>query len=489
MTDSLFKITPTPPTSIKVEPGREEKFSFTVESLAAPDKVHEVMLQALLVGDGEGGKGKEADWLAAGPRRTFSISGGKTETVAITVKPTAGTPRGQHKVKLVIADRDRPNDVFADSPTVACEVSGPPVVEQTPGRKIPWWLIAVIAGGVLVLAGAIVLIVKLAGGKDTPRVPGLEEACQLDAAKPCDEGLVCVAGVGKCLLAGGAACGPTEAKLCASGECDAKAGACTVPLGDTCDPAEKDVAPCAKNSACDSAKKKCLGNTGAACKANAECATDNCAGNVCTIKAPALKPGDPCAGTCPEPMQCSPATKRCVQQNGLPCTDGNQCVTGVCDNAVCADPSPRRNCTQDGMCGPDQKCIDIQPGLKRCVWLPGHPCQDGAECSSKWCNKGTCSRDDGKCASQSDCPSPYLCIAAKQQCLLPNGELCGGDAQCDSGICDNNRCGPSPCAAGCQVGFYCDRRERRCKPLIFRRGSIIEIDKTRVPWSIQPGGR
>jgi hypothetical protein len=487
MTDNLFKITPTPPTSIQVEPGQEGKFSFTVESLAAPDKVHDVMLQALLVGDGEDRKGKEADWLAAGPRRSFAIPGGKTETVAITVKPTASTPRGQHTVKLVIADRDRPNDVFAESPSVACEVIGPPVVAPPPGKKIPWWLIAVIAGGALVLAGAVVLIVKLAGGKGTGRAPGLDEACQPDAATPCDDGLVCVAGVGRCLLPGGARCAPDEAKLCASGECDGKAGACTVPFGEACDPAEQDVAPCAKDSACDPVKKQCLGNTGAPCKANAECATDHCAGNVCAIKAPALAPGDPCEGTCPEPMQCSPTTKRCVQQNGQPCTAGNQCVTGVCDGAVCADPSPRRNCTQDGICGPDQTCIDIQPGLKRCVWLPGHPCQDGAECSSRWCNKGTCSRDDGKCASQSDCPSPYLCILAKQKCLLPINALCGGDAQCDSGFCDANRCAPSPCPAGCPPKTYCDHKERKCKPLLVRPGGFIEIDKTKIPWAIQPG--
>ena len=60
MTDSLFKITPTPPTSIKLEPGQEGKLSFTVESLAAPDKVHEL--------------------------------------------------------KLVIADKERPNDIYFDSP-------------------------------------------------------------------------------------------------------------------------------------------------------------------------------------------------------------------------------------------------------------------------------------------------------------------------------------------------------------------------------------
>lgn len=52
MTTSQFKITPTPPASLALSPGEEGELSFTIESLAAPDKIHEIMLQALLVAGG-----------------------------------------------------------------------------------------------------------------------------------------------------------------------------------------------------------------------------------------------------------------------------------------------------------------------------------------------------------------------------------------------------------------------------------------------------
>lgn len=480
MTDSLFKITPTPPTSIKLEPGQEGKLSFTVESLAAPDKVHELIAQALLVG--EEGKGKEVDWLATGPRPTLSMSGGKTETVTITAKPKPTTPRGEHRIKLVVADKERPNDVYAESPAVACEVVAPAVAAPT-GRKIPWLLIAIIAGGLVVVGGGALLVWKLAGGKGPAGPPGLGEACSGDATGACDEGLVCAPGVQKCLLVGGASCKPAKAGECASGECAGKLEVCAIPLGGACDPAAKDDVPCLANSACDPAAKRCLGNVGAACKADGECATGKCTSGVCAIKAPAVKPGDPCAGECPEPLQCSATTKRCVEQIGRPCGDNNQCATGLCEQNACARPELLRDCTRDGICGLDQKCVDLQPGIKRCVWQPGHACTSGAECSSKWCNQRVCTRDDGKCQSQSDCPSPYLCITAKQQCLIPNGGLCGGHGECDSGFCNNNRCAPSPCDPPCKFGFVCNNNP--LQPQCLRR--IIIFEKREVPWKVLPG--
>ena len=482
MTDSLFKITPTPPTSIKLEPGQEGKFSFTVESLAAPDKGHELIVQALLVG--EDGKGKEVDWLAAGPQRALSMSGGQTATVTITARPKPASPRGEHKLKIVIADKDRPNDVYADSPIVACEVSAPAAVTP-PRRKLPWWLIAAIAGGIVVVGGVVLLVWKLAGG-EPGGPPGLGEACSGDAAAACDEGLLCASGVRKCLLVGGATCKPAEASLCASGECERKAEVCAVPLGGACNPADKDVVPCLTNSACDPATKRCLGNVGVPCRADAECATGNCARDVCAIKTPAVKPGDPCEGACPEPLQCSATTKRCVEQSGRPCSNNNQCATGLCEQNVCTRPELLRDCTRDGICGLDQKCIDLQPGLKRCVWQPGHACSSGAECSSKWCNQRICTRDDGRCQNQSDCPSPYLCITSKQRCLIPDGQVCGGNAECDSSFCKNNRCAPSPCVPACRLGYQCNNDPSNPKCV---RAVIPMLERREVPWTVLPGVR
>ncbi|HWU86815.1 MAG TPA: hypothetical protein VN253_06055 [Kofleriaceae bacterium] len=453
MSTSLFKITPTPPTSIQVAPGQEGKLSFTVESLAAPDKIHQIMLQALLVG--EEGKGKEVDWLVAGPQRTLSMSGGKTETVTITAKPTAGTPRGEHSIKLIIADKDRPNDVYADAPTVACEVTAPAGAEKPPA-KLPGWLIPVIAGGVVVVVGVVLLIWKLSSKDPAPGPAGLDEACSGDAAGACDEGLICVAGAQKCLLVGGAPCEPANANLCASGECASTLKHCTLSLGATCRPGDKDMVPCPAKSICDPTAKQCLGMVGAPCKGDAECETGRCTGSVCVAKEPAVKAGDPCQYTCPAPLQCS-TTHHCVEQIGKPCSQNIQCSTGLCEGNVCANPDLLRNCTTDGICDPDQVCIEVQPNLKRCKWQAGHACTNNGECSSKLgCNRGVCARDDGKCNDQNDCPSPYQCIIAKQTCLKPNGQTCGGDNECNGFFCKNNRCEPSPCVPACSSTQHCN---------------------------------
>lgn len=155
MSSSLFKITPAPPTSIQVEPGQEATFSFMVECLAAPDEVHEIVLQAVLVGSD--GKGKTVDWLVPGPQRTLTVSGGKTQTATIAVQPNARTPRGESTIKLVVADMDRPNDLFAESAPLACEVVVRPVVPP-PARKLRRWLIPVICGGVALITGAIFVV-------------------------------------------------------------------------------------------------------------------------------------------------------------------------------------------------------------------------------------------------------------------------------------------------------------------------------------------
>jgi hypothetical protein len=465
MPDSLFKITPTDPTAIQVPPGQEGKFSFTIESLAAPDQTHEIQLQALLV-DQEG-KGKELDSLVVGPKRTLSISGGKTETVTITVTAALTTtkPRGAQKLKLVIAEKHRTNEVLAESSTVELTVPEDKEPDQAPGKR-RWWLIPVIAGGALVVVGVTVLVIwKITSTPPPPpppppHLPGLGEPCGADAASACDEGLVCVAGVRRCLLASGAPCTATQAGLCASGECNAKAAACARPLGDSCNPGEKDLVPCLANSTCDPATKKCLGNVGTACKLDGECVTGRCTDNLCTPKAPAIQAGDPCKGTCPEPLQCSATIKRCVEQVGRPCSNNNQCATGLCEQAVCTRPELARNCTQDGICGPDQKCVEIQPGINRCTWQPGHPCRGNADCSSRWCSAGTCTRDDGKCTSQSDCLSPYRCFTDSKLCLLPDGQTCISNAECRSYFCSKQRCVASPCASTCSRGL-CNNDEKR----------------------------
>lgn len=164
-----FAITPTPPTTLELEPGQVGTFSFTVNSLLGPDTSQEVVLQALLIGADR--KGTEVPWLVTGPQRTVSLTGGETISVTITARPTRTTPTGDHRIKLAVADNANPNDTY-DSALVICKVvaASEPVVKPRP-RSFPLWLIPVIAGGVIVLGGGIFFAVKCTGGSPPPDAP------------------------------------------------------------------------------------------------------------------------------------------------------------------------------------------------------------------------------------------------------------------------------------------------------------------------------
>lgn len=171
MPASLFTITPTRPTEITLAPGEDGTFSFTITCQAAPDRSHDVILQALLVG--ADGKSREAEWLSVGPKSTLSMTGGETQTVVITATATVKAPLGRHTLQLALADRDRPNDTYTYSAPVVCEIKAREGGGGGGGggTRFPMWLVAVIAGGVIVLAGGGILIWKLtSGGEDTPVV-------------------------------------------------------------------------------------------------------------------------------------------------------------------------------------------------------------------------------------------------------------------------------------------------------------------------------
>jgi large subunit ribosomal protein L7/L12 len=270
MPASPFTITPTSPTSLKLEVGEDGTFAFTVTSLAAPDSSQELVCEALWIGPD--GKGKSVDWLVVGPSRSLMLKGGDTATVTIGAKPRTTTPRGEHKIQLAIADNERLHDVFGYSEPVSCEVTARPVVTPPPPKRFPRWLIAVIAGGAVVVGVNIFLLVKLLGrdGDDA----SLGRRC--DAQTPCDAGLIC-ADVGKCLQPGRGAC--KEDGACASGEC-VSLGVCAVPIGLTCRPGDK--VPCSRQAVCHPRTNTCLGGAGAPCTTGAQCESGQCAGGVCT---------------------------------------------------------------------------------------------------------------------------------------------------------------------------------------------------------------
>lgn len=267
--NSPFTVTTTPPGVLKLKPGDRGTFSFTVTSLEGPDRKREVVLQALLID--AAGKTAEVDWLEAGPSRTLMLSGGETTTVTIQASPTAKIAPGAHSLKLAVADNADPSDTYAYSSPVTCEVEKPTAVEPVAGPGLPKWLIPVIVGAVVLVAGIVTVVLLVTGGEDP--------------------------------LALGQAC---------------KAGS----------------TPCAKGLVCAAEQQTCLRPTGGVCAADTDCETRKCTNSACVAQ-PA-KAGDPCDGTCPAPLQCSPSG-HCGDQLGRPCEQDVQCFSGVCDGGRCVD--------------------------------------------------------------------------------------------------------------------------------------------------------
>jgi hypothetical protein len=425
--ENLFTITPTPPPSLKLEVGQSGKLSFTVTSLAAPDQSKEVILQALLVTPQ--GK-KEVDWLVPGPSRTLTMIGGKTETITITVKPTASSPPGVNTIELAIADKDNPNDTYVYSSPMTCEVVAKPGVTPPPS-SFPKWLIPVIIGGVLVLGGAAFAIWKfvLSGA------PELGETCEPGGEEPCSDNLVCSQDAKKCLLPVGASC--SDSGLCDSGECATGLGVCARRLGDACDPATAATVPCAKDSHCDEATKTCVkdvckpgeqqctsdGKSLSTCQDNGtfktelcppdasacrdgkcQCSPDrgktcNCSG---TIQCDGSCSAKPCESTCNE-------GKCCSAKAGLPCGE----CKGVtkCDGS-CSIPTPAGLGKTCGQCGGVLKCDGT-------CSIPG-PLNVGKPCG----DCGGTVKCDGRCSSTTPrCPAgfapfpPDQCLATRPTAL------------------------------------------------------------------------
>jgi hypothetical protein len=434
MPENLFTITTTPPSSLELDVGQVGKLSFTVTSLAAPDQAKDVMLQALLVT--AQGK-KEVDWLVPGPARTLTIAGGKTETVTITVKPTASSPAGESTIELAIADKDNPNDTYVYSSPVTCEVKARPAVAPAPS-SFPRWLIPVIIGGVLVLGGAAFAVWKFVIDK----APALGETCEPADQEACRDNLVCSQDAKKCLLPAGADC--SDAALCESGECATGLNVCTRRLGEACDPATAGATPCPGESHCDEATRTCLKNV---CKpGEVQCTADGKSLSTCqdngTFKT------EPCP---PNASSCRNGKCQCAPDRGKACNCGGiiQC-DGSCSAPACASSCVDGKCcvaSAGAACG---KC----GGITRCdgsCSVPTPPNLGGScgQCGGKVKCDGSCSVQD----------PPRMGLACGD---------CGGKIQCN-GSCSNTK-------PLCPPGFIVDPDTRTLcrstKPALLARQTV-----------------
>jgi hypothetical protein len=364
MPPSPFVVTSTAPLALK--PGEEGRTWFAVSSLAAPDRIHQVVFEALLVGSD--GEGRKVDWLIAGPQG-LSISGGKTETVTVTARPTPLSPGGTNTIQLRVVAQDSPYEVYADSPTVPCEVITPPeVAPPLAVARIP----AIAVAGLLLLSSVVFIVWRLwcqepssqgsgsqgsgsqGSGSQEPapqRLPGFGETCGRDPVYACGTGLLCVAAVQKCLRAGGARCKPALPNECASGECGARTEVCAIPFGGACTPGDTELAPCPGLGICDPTTKACVENR---CKAGAQ---------QCNLKGNGIdicdNNGSWMTDLCPtNTPQCLDGRCQCVAGKGRDCNCGGkiQC-DGTCSVPVCNGACTNGRCCPSG----DPACGSTNP--------------------------------------------------------------------------------------------------------------------------------
>ncbi len=181
----------------------------------------------------------------------------------------------------------------------------------------------------------------------------------------------------------------------------------------------------------------CDGESG--CTANGDCCSGVCVNGTCQsakspIGGPCDDPQDCSAGVCYQAECCQPrtgcepdecgtvgdgcgSTLACPLCSGEACLNDSECLTGSCNNSVCADPVPT-----------------------------GGACDSVDDCSSQTatCEGGYCREPvGGSCQNTSDCTGDLVCQGAV--CKVPQDGGCTEDGDCVDGLyCPSGTCTPRP---------------------------------------------
>jgi hypothetical protein len=403
-----YAIATTPPGALKLTAGEKATFSFTLTSLAGPDRAHELVLVPLWIGPDR--KGIEVDWLAAGPADGLRMAGGETATVTITARPSATSPLGEQTLKLRVARKDDPNELYVDSPPVICEVLAPPLTPPVPVRR-RWWIPAIIAGAV-VLAGAGAAWAWLERDPPPPGEIAIGSACDPDdKTVRCAEGGLCDPASKTCVR---------EATGCKPGTQQCTQDGAGI---NTCDDAGAwNAAPCpASTPQCRDGKCQCVSNLDHPC--------GDCDGKI------------QCDGSCSKPNP---------DKLGQSCGD---CGGKIQCNGLCDKPNPDKLGQSCGDCGGKIQCNGLcdKPNPDKL----GQSCSD---CGGKIQCNGLCDKPNPDNLNQQcgQCRGVFRCDGS---CSVPTPA--DWDKPC--GECDGRRRCDGSCSITtplCQPGFVPDATAR-----------------------------
>lgn len=344
---------------------------------------------------------------------------GATQEIRCQLSSEGLSQEVQLGLQLRVYNDLAPNEEFSETPMVRVEFT-PDAAERKP---FPWMIVAV-AGAVLVVGGAVVAIV-LSRGKDD---------CQADA--DCAAGETCGA-AHQCLFAKGERC--DEATQCAGGACESgKCAELVATVGGSCGVAYV----CPPKQVCDKSLNQCRGDVGfKGCSKDDQCVTGSCLEGSCNYKA-----------------------------EGASCDMKNV--------------SKRETCPGNQRCTETIKLVKAGAGQvpvtsAACLLLPKQTCERDEQCTSQFCNKGSCNRDDMKCESDGECIEGFKCT--QKQCVMPLGSACtpsdAANVLCEGGKCStqSKTCVVANCGAACGPGTQCVND--RCEPV--GRVGQIEIPKIR----------
>jgi hypothetical protein len=154
---SLFAVT-TAANSVPLDGNRKGQIVFTVSNTS----VRAVRGRARIAPDGSAA----ATWFAltGEAERDFTVNGTQQYTVQIAVPPTIAA--GNYTVRLDMVGVDNPDEDYTQGPSVTFAVPEPLPVK----KPFPWWIIAVIAG--IVIVGIILAVVLSPKQVDVPTLVG-----------------------------------------------------------------------------------------------------------------------------------------------------------------------------------------------------------------------------------------------------------------------------------------------------------------------------
>ena len=228
----------------------------------------------------------QAQWLTlSGPsEQEFDPDEVKQFVVRIAVPDTAPQGTCKFRLNIISPSKRTSEDEGVEGPNVSVAVPAPPA--PVPPPPFPWWIIAVVAG-VLVIVGGVLLWYL----NRPPALPNAGEPCK---DGKCAAGLWCPAD--KCVADNtGSPCQKNEA---CSGQPCAQANdgmICMRAVGAPCD--KENWAQCSSLFCKDG--KCAVSPNGVKCRYDVQCESNNCKDGVCAAVVV------PCPNPCPRPMVCS----------------------------------------------------------------------------------------------------------------------------------------------------------------------------------------